>query len=153
MDLGHWKYHQDIDVSKWYGFIYRIVELNTGKEYIGKKSFHSHRRKKIAGRKNRKRIVKESDWRRYTGSSRALNEQIEINGKENYSFTILSLHDTKGSLYYAEVARQVKEDVLRAKLPDGARKYYNGMIAAVKFLPPEQTLNEKAEEELPLSAS
>lgn len=140
---SHWCFPVNIDIDNWYGFIYRIVEIHTGKEYIGKKQFWSMRRRSYKGRKNKKLVYKESDWKTYTGSSNALNAAIEKNGKENYLFFIESLHETKGNLYYAEVEKQVKENVLREQLKNGLPKFYNGNISAVKFKPKTITEMEK----------
>jgi Putative endonuclease segE, GIY-YIG domain len=142
MDLGHWIFPHEFDINEWFGFIYKIVEINTSREYIGKKQFFSNRTKAVKGRKNRKHYRKESDWRTYTGSSKELNLNIEQTGKENYQFFILSLHKTKGSLHYREVELQVKLDVLRTRLTNGTRKYYNGNISAVKFYPPDEHQDE-----------
>jgi len=144
MDLGHWEFPHEFDSSEWFGFIYRIVEVSTGREYIGKKQFFSNRTKAVKGRKNRKHFKKESDWRTYTSSSKELNLSITTYGKENYRFLIVSLHKTKGSLHYREVEMQVTEDVLRTRLPCGTRKYYNGNISAVKFYPPSEHVDEVA---------
>lgn len=140
MDNGHWEFPHEFQIEEWFGFIYRILELNTGREYIGKKQFWSNRTKIVKGRKNRKHFKKESDWRTYTSSSVELNKSIKLYGKDNYKFIIVSLHRTKGSLHYREVELQITEDVLRKRLDNGLRKYYNGNISAVKFYPPE--LNE-----------
>jgi hypothetical protein len=142
MDTGHWEFPHEFDPQDWFGFIYRIVEIPTGRQYIGKKQFWSNRTKKVAGRKNRKHFKKESDWRAYTSSSVELNKSIELLGKANFSFLIISLHKTKGSLHYREVEMQVMEDVLRTRLEDGTRKYYNGNISAVKFYPPTEHVDE-----------
>lgn len=142
MELGHWLYPGEFIVDEWFGFIYRIIEKDTGKHYLGKKQFHSHTKKVIKGRKNKKLVVKENDWKTYTSSSTHVNTQIELKGKDNFIFLIESLHKTKGSLFYAEVDLQVSENVLREKLADGTRKYYNGMIAGVKFLPPDEVSDE-----------
>ena len=143
MDTGHWNFEHEFDPDKAFGFVYRIIEIDSGREYIGKKQFKSHRKKKVAGRKNRKTVTKDTNWLTYTGSSKELNEQIIIKGKENYKFDILSIHETRGSLYYAEVRLQVMEDVLRKKLPDNnTKKYYNKAISAVKFIPPADTEDE-----------
>lgn len=142
MDLGHWEFPHEFDVSEWYGFIYRIVELDTGRHYIGKKQLHATTRKVVAGRKNRKKVVKESKWRQYTGSSTHLNEAIAKKGMENYKFYIESLHKTKASMSYAETRKHILEDVLRAKLPDGTPKYFNRQIGHVKFIPPDETPEE-----------
>jgi hypothetical protein len=136
MDNGHWKYKSQIDPEEWFGFIYRIVNEKTGQHYVGKKQFWSTNRKVVKGRKNRKKVIKASPWKKYTGSCKKLNADIEIFGMANFTFVIESLHKSKASLYYAEVEKQVKEDVLRAKMDSGIPKYYNGNIAAVKFIPP-----------------
>jgi hypothetical protein len=143
MDLGHWEYIGDFDVNDWFGFIYRIVDNTNGRHYIGKKQFFSYRKKPPLKSKVRKRkVVNESNWRTYTSSSAHVNDAIKEKGKENFTFLIESLHKTKASLTYAEVETQINEDVLRVKLPNGERKYYNGMIANIKFLPPEEISEE-----------
>jgi len=141
-DTGHWECEFDFDVNEWFGFVYRIVNLVDGREYIGKKQFFSTRRKIIKGRKNRKKVVTEAKWKSYTSSSKYINEDITKHGKDIFVFTIESLHKTKGSLYYREVEVQVKENVLREKMSDGTNKYYNRNIAAVKFIPPDEVLEE-----------
>lgn len=141
-DIGHWEFPNKFDADEWFGFIYRIVHTPTGKSYVGKKQFHSYTRKKIKGRKNRKKIIKESNWKKYTGSSKQLNGDIETLGKDQFEFIIESLHETRGSLFYAEVEKQVKENVLRETLDNGERKYYNGHIGSTKFLPPLETIKE-----------
>lgn len=126
---GHWTgLPEDFDESEWFGFIYEITNNLTGRKYIGKKQLHSYRRKKIKGRKNRKRVVKDSDWRTYTGSCQELNEDIESLGKEKFSFVVLQLCKTKGELTYAEVECQVKRNVLTETMESGDRLYYNGNI-------------------------
>lgn len=143
MDLGHWKYPGEFEINEWFGFIYRIIDLTNDMEYIGKKQFFSTLRKPVKGKIRKKIVKKESDWKDYTSSSTHLNEAILIHGKEQFIFLIESLHKTKGSLYYAEVDQQVYEDVLRSKLPNGNKKYYNKMIAATKFIPPELDTDER----------
>lgn len=143
MDTGHWEFPYEFDPNEWFGFIYRIIEKDTGKMYLGKKQFFSTRRVKLKSRKNRKIVRKESNWKTYTGSSTHLNAAIEEKGKENYDFIIESLHETKGSMYYREVEMQIKENVLLEKLNNGEPKYYNKQVCGVKFIPPEPTEKEK----------
>lgn len=141
---GHWQAPWEFDPDEWYGFVYRIRDRETGQEYIGKKQFRSRLRKKVAGRKNRKVVHKPSKWESYTSSSRLINETIEKAGADRYEYFIESLHETKGSLYFAEVLLQMREDVLRARMPSGDAKYLNGLIGAVKFRPPQPTERELA---------
>lgn len=141
-DLGHWHFPIDFNPDDWFGFIYKITELDTGREYIGKKQFTKLRRKTVAGRKNKKHVHSPSDWKSYTGSSNELNEQIALKGKDNYHFEIQSLHKTKGSLHYAEVKAHIEEDVLRERMEDGTRKYFNKVVNGVKFIPPVEHPDE-----------
>lgn len=139
---GHWKSPWQFNPEEWYGFVYRIHDLEHNRYYIGKKQLLSRQRKKVSGRKNRKVVYKPTNWESYTGSSNSLNETIQSIGKDRFEFFIESLHETKGSLYYGEVLLQIKEDVLRAKMDNGEYKYYNGQISSVRFRPPEFTERE-----------
>lgn len=143
MNFGHWSFPLEFDTINWFGFVYRITELSTSRQYIGKKQFEKLSRKIVKGRKNRKHVKSQSNWKIYTGSCKALNESIELNGLDGYKFEIESLHKTKGSLHYAEVCLQIEEDVLRATMKDGiTKKYYNRNIAGVKFIPPFESVEE-----------
>jgi hypothetical protein len=124
MKNGHWKFETEINPLEYEGFIYKITEINTGKEYIGKKNFWAKRKNKYV----------ESNWRSYTSSSKLLNEVIKINGKDNYLFEIISLHYNKSFLSYREIEELVFNDVLRATLPNGEKKFYNKAIGNIKFV-------------------
>tara|TARA_Y100000310_G_C20613772_1_gene779473 strand:+ start:946 stop:1362 length:417 start_codon:yes stop_codon:yes gene_type:complete len=132
-DLGHWSPDLDFNVDDYFGFVYKITNKNTNRSYIGRKQFHSYTRKKIKGKKNRKKIVRESDWKTYTGSCEPLNEEIVSIGKENFTFTILKLCITKRDLGYIETQLQFKENVLESTFADGTRKYYNNNIMSRWF--------------------
>jgi len=144
MNNGHWQYPIEIDAQEWFGFVYRIIELNTGREYIGKKQLKMYTKKKIKDRKNRKTVIKESAWRKYTGSSTELNTRIKEHGMSNYCFLIESLHKTRGTLFYSEVEKHVMNDVLRARMEDGVPKFFNKNISGVKFIPPTMDHDELA---------
>jgi hypothetical protein len=122
MDLGHWNYSETLPNNS-YGFIYEIVNTTTGRKYIGKKQIvRKVKRPPLKGRKNKRCILKESDWKTYTGSCRELNEDIQALGKENFAFTILKICYNKWELAYEETKLQIQSEVL---LSD---KYYNGII-------------------------
>ena len=142
MKYGHWDFPHEFDVNEWFGFVYRIIDKTTNQEYIGKKQFFRTTRRKVKGRKNRRVVKTPSKWENYTSSSSHVNQAIEDKGIENFEFIIESLHKTKASLSYAEVEKQVKENVLREKHRDGTPKYYNKQIGAVKYIPPEPTNEE-----------
>lgn len=143
MDTGHWNFPHEFNPDDWFGFIYRITEVSTGREYIGKKQFHQYLKKAVKGKVNKKSVKKESDWKTYTSSSTHINLAIEANGKVNYTFNIESLHKTRAALVYAEVRCQILEDVLRVRLADGITpKYFNRQVGGVKFIPPVEHSDE-----------
>ena len=133
-DFGHWNnLPDDFNPDDWFGFVYRITRKESGRGYIGKKQIHSYRRKKVKGRKNRKRVITEAKWREYTGSCDQLNEEIQVEGKEKFTFEVLKLCKPKGELTFSEVEYQIKNDVLTALLEDGTRAYYNSNIMSRWF--------------------
>jgi len=105
MDNGHWIYPNDFNINNWFGFVYRIIDTVTNREYIGKKQFFTKTSKAITGRKNRAWKTKESNWKKYTSSSDEINKLIKEFGKDRFQFFIESLHATKASLTYAEVEK------------------------------------------------
>ena len=143
-DIGHWTFFTEFDPECWIGFTYRITNVLTGQQYIGKKFFWSTLRKKVKNRKNRKKVVKPSNWKTYTGSSNTLNADIEKFGKLNFRFEIESLHESRGTLHLTEIEKLISENVLRECLTNGCRKYYNGMVNGIKFIPGPETALEKA---------
>lgn len=117
------------DSDNLYGFVYKIVNTVTGKFYIGKKALkHSFKRKisakdqkKLRTRKKYQYVLKDSDWLNYYGSSKELQDEIQLIGHNRFKRIIIELCYTKKYLGYAEVEWQIKEDVLR-------RETYNGNI-------------------------
>ena len=101
------------DISKYYGFIYKITHIKTGKFYIGKKFFWSERtRPPLKGNKNRRHYLKESNWRTYWGSSTNLWVDIEKCGETAFKREILSIYNNKWDCAYNELLEQLKNDVL-----------------------------------------
>lgn len=142
MDYGHWNTSAvgEFDPADWFGFIYRIEERATGKAYIGKK-FFLHKRKKTKSNASR---TKDSDWRNYTSSSAFLNDLIDEKGKDAFDFYILRLCSGKCELGYTEEEIQFAHDVLRARLPDGSRKYFNSTIGYKNYAGLEKQTKESA---------
>jgi len=113
MNTGHWHYHKAIDIDSWCGFVYCITNTISKKRYIGKKVFHFNRSlPPLKGKKRKRHIKVESDWRSYTGSSKQLNSDIDALGKDKFTFEILSLHESKSSLAYREVEMIIKSNAL-----------------------------------------
>lgn len=111
-----------------FGFVYVITNLQTGRMYIGKKQFNSYRSKKVKDKKRRKRYILESDWKEYWGSCEEVKEDIQKIGEENFKREIIKLCKTKGELTYSEVEVQIKADCLTAVDKKGNRLYYNSNI-------------------------
>jgi hypothetical protein len=106
-----------------FGFIYKIINKETGKFYIGKKYIIHNIKKKITkkelaeqtgpGRRSTtKKIQKESDWKEYYGSSKELKSDIELYGVDKFERIILKFCFSSKQLNYWETSYQFKEDVL-----------------------------------------
>ena len=110
-------------LEQYIGFVYLITERDTGKMYVGKKNFWSTRKlPPLKGKKRKRTVRKQSDWRDYFGSNETLKLLVEEKGADAYERTILKLCKSKGELSYAELEEQIQRRVL---FDD---KYYNGII-------------------------
>ena len=112
------------DIHDFYGFVYNITNLTNQRQYVGRKYFWSHR--KPPGKK--RRVKKESDWKKYYGSCPELKEDIIKLGKQNFSRTIISLHKTKGKTNFEETRQLFGNNVLTEALDDGTPLFYNSNI-------------------------
>ena len=112
------------DIDGQFGFVYRITNIQTGKQYIGRKYFIQKRKPKGGKR----RVTSESDWKKYYGSSPELKADISTYGKENFSREILSLHRTLGKTNYEETRQLFLHNVLTEKLTDDTPAYYTSNI-------------------------
>jgi hypothetical protein len=130
-DYGHWNIDAvgTFDPKDFFGFIYEIEQKSSGKAYVGKK-FFKFKRQKTKADKSR---TKDSDWRTYTSSSDLLNDLIDDAGKDDFTFRIVRLCSGRCELTYSEQEIQFARDVLRARLPNGERKYFNRTIAHMLF--------------------
>jgi hypothetical protein len=117
------------DINDLYGFVYLITNKINGRRYIGRKYFWSFR--KPPGKK--KRVKKESDWKKYYGSCPELKEDIEQFGRQNFSRTILSLHKTPGKTNFEETRQLFVNGVLTESLDSGVPAYYNSNILSRYF--------------------
>ena len=112
------------DIGDQFGFVYRITNLQTGQQYIGRKYFYQKRKPKGGKR----RVTSESDWKRYYGSSEDLKQDIRRVGRENFKREILSTHPTPGRVNYEETRQLFSRGVLTEALEDGTPAYYNSNI-------------------------
>ena len=107
-----------------FGFVYRITNLQSGRQYIGRKYFWSKRKP----RGGKRRVTSESDWKKYYGSSDELKADRKLLGNTNFKREILSTHTTKGKVNYEETKQLFLNNVLQETLDDGTPAYYNSNI-------------------------
>lgn len=112
-------------ISDYVGFVYVITNLINKKKYVGKKIFQSKRTlPPLKGKTRKRKVVKESDWMSYYGSSEEVKCLVEEQGPEVFHREILHLCKSKGEMSYLELYEQITREVL---LSD---EYYNGIIQA-----------------------
>ena len=107
------------DINDLFGFVYRITNLQSGKQYIGRKYFWQKRKPKGGKR----RVTSESDWKKYYGSSDDLKRDIREIGKDSFRREILSLHESLGKVNYEETKQLFLHNVLMEALDDGTPMY------------------------------
>ena len=92
------------------GFVYCITNLNTNKKYIGKKLLKFRRTKVVKGKK--KKLLIESDWKKYWGSNKNLIADVEALGEDKFVREILKFCKSKGECNYYEAKLQFERAVL-----------------------------------------
>jgi len=131
------------------GFVYCIVNIDTGRKYIGKKlsKFSKTTQKTVVqknGKKKKKKIRSkiESDWRTYYGSSNELLNDIALLGVDRFTREILHYCHSKAECSYIEAREQFERKVLETK------DYYNNIIqlrvhgSHIKNLEPTDTTSK-----------
>jgi len=106
------------------GFVYKITRLSDGKFYIGKKGFWSNRKgKPPKGKKRAPRVITESNWKQYWGSSRELQEDLHKLGSDKFKREMLVICGSKYDMTFEELKLQLKYKVMNKKT-----NTYNGII-------------------------
>jgi len=90
-DNGHWQFPERMGDGV--GFIYVIRDNYLKRFYLGKKLYYG------MGKLNK---GKESNWKKYTSSSKVLAEMLKERPKEEFDFICLEQYKTKGTLSYSE---------------------------------------------------
>jgi len=93
-----------------YGFVYKIINTETNKQYIGKKLFYASKQRQVKGKKKKFKV--ESDWKEYHGSNDQLLTDIEVLGKDKFQRHILRFCKNKGECSYYEAKYQFELGVL-----------------------------------------
>tara|TARA_B100000029_G_scaffold209757_1_gene207573 strand:- start:7496 stop:7960 length:465 start_codon:yes stop_codon:yes gene_type:complete len=112
------------DINDFFGYVYCITNLRSGKRYIGRKYFIQKRKPRGGGR----RRTSESNWKTYYGSSKELAEDRKLLGNGNFKREILSVHSTKGRVNYEETRQLFLHNVLAETLDNGEPAFYNSNI-------------------------
>jgi len=108
-------------VGDHFGFVYLITNKTNGKRYIGKKLFTAASTKTVKGKK--KKVRKASDWEKYWGSSKLVQEDVKLLGEENFTREILRLCKSRSECSYYETKLIFEHDaILRAN-------YYNSWVS------------------------
>ena len=133
--MMNWLYYDDdngelqlldktVDLDGCYGFVYKITNKETGKFYIGKKIFKNTKTKQLTKKEtqslpiargrtpSKKKIITESNWKEYWGSSKELLDDIKTLGKDKFERIILDFCLTKKQLTYSEIYHQMVYRVL-----------------------------------------
>ena len=121
--MSNWIYKEEINPEKYYGFVYKIINLETSKYYIGKKAFFHNKKKKLTKKeiaeqvgRGRKAVTKveqiNSGWEDYWGSSKELLKDVKELGKDKFRRIILKLVYTKKQLTFYEAKQQIEDNVL-----------------------------------------
>ncbi len=106
------------------GFVYEIYDKEAKMFYIGKKKFWSKVTKPpLKGRKNKRRSLKESDWKSYYGSSEVVKALVENTGEWRFKRRIIRLCKSAGEMSYYEMKEQLDNDVLLKP-----EMYYNAFV-------------------------
>ena len=129
MDLGHWELGNNVTLPEDFeenppmGFVYRIENKETGKFYIGqKKIIKVEKRPPLKGKVRKRKIIKQSDWKTYCGSSNDLKNDVKEAGEDKFKFTIIRFCDSKWECSYWELYHQMYNHVLFRE------DSYNGII-------------------------
>lgn len=115
-DNGHWIFPEQM--GEGVGFIYVIRDHVLKRCYLGKKMYYG------AGKLNK---GKESNWRRYTSSSKVLAELLKARPREEFEFICIEQYKTKGTLSYSETWSLCKVEA------PTSNEWYNTLIEKVSW--------------------
>jgi hypothetical protein len=139
---GHWT-GEKADPYHYFGFIYAITHLLSGRIYLGKKQYYNSKREYGCSRRCTDRqskdfklkCWKESNWRVYKGSSPSLKKFMEeVDDDSQFEYKIICQCRSKSLLHYMELKILWTADVMRERMEDGVTfRYFNNSIGSIKF--------------------
>lgn len=124
---GHWEFPEQMGTKGYVGFIYVIYDTILDRAYLGKKQFLG------MGQLNK---GKESNWKKYTSSSKVLNELIKVRPREEFEFICIEQYKTKGTLAYSE-----SWSLCYVEAPT-TKNFYNTLIEKVTW-PVKEPITER----------
>ena len=97
-----------------FGFVYLVTHTPSGKKYLGKKQLIANRTlPPLKGRKKKRKIQKESDWKTYYGSQTEVKQLVkESQDMLEFVREIRIFASTKKQLTYFETKLQFVNEVL-----------------------------------------
>ena len=105
----------------YFGFVYLITHIKTGQKYVGKKFFTKSKTKQVNGKKKKIRVA--SDWETYWGSNTKLQEDVKLNGEEEYTREVLHLCKNRSECSYWETYEIFNRHALMSE------SYYNEWVS------------------------
>lgn len=115
-DNGHWLFEEQM--GDCIGFIYVIRDNVLKRYYLGKKLFVG------TGKLNK---GKESNWKKYSSSSKVLNELLKERPKSEFDFICIEQYKTKGTLSYSETW-----SLCHVEAPT-SKEWYNTLVEKVSW--------------------
>lgn len=95
------------------GFVYLIRVKKTNQYYVGRKFIYSTTKKPpLKGKTRKRKVVKESDWKTYHGSSEEMKFLLGELGPEGFEREIIHFGSTKSELNYLESREIFVRDAL-----------------------------------------
>jgi hypothetical protein len=110
-DIAIWRFNRQPFAAKQIGqyecFVYLLTDRETGRWYIGKKSFWSWTTlPTLKGTKRKREKVVESSWLDYDGSNAEMQKLIAERGRDRSSREILHLCRRKSEMVYHDARLQ-----------------------------------------------
>ena len=131
---GQWDAEVQLGDKQWFGFLYLVANVKTGKAYLGRKAYWRGGRKTVV--KNGCRIPnpalgKTTSWRTYKTSCKHLLAEIKAKPKD-FKFFALAEFANKTDLHYWEAALIFEYQCLLTPA------YYNNHCPEIYVLPAQQ---------------
>jgi hypothetical protein len=120
-----WTYnHKDFtgeEIGEYFGMVYLITNTRTGRKYVGKKFFTKAARRQVKGKSRKVRVA--SDWEKYFGSNKVIQEEVKTLGEDVFKREILHLCKSRSECSYWETWEIFNRDALRTDT------YYNDWVS------------------------